>query len=196
MYREQQVRYWPPIQDPNNASEHVDALYRLLNPPSHLGNVEGTADNRSFLYVTGGYDKPQAILFVSFDPAIRLKGLKMWGGLQRSIQQKGISEGPHTNGRASGCSKNENGLGGDVIDVDEADRTVTIDKKEKGKTKGEPMVHVTSGHVTADVQEISASSFASGDVGRSWAWKEKAMYQDIGLGYSFAWSMQRRSNRL
>jgi hypothetical protein len=64
-----------------------------------------------------------------------------------------------------------------VIDVDEPDRTVTIDKKGKGKAKCEPMVHVLPGHVMVDVQEISASSFANGDVGRSWAWKEKAMYQ-------------------
>jgi hypothetical protein len=71
------------------------------------------------------------------------------------------------------------------MDVDEPGKTVTIDKKGKGKAKCEPMVHVLPGHVTADVQEISASSFASGDVGRSWAWKEKAMYQDIGLGYYF-----------
>jgi hypothetical protein len=185
MYREQPVQFWPPAQDPNNDSEHVNALYRLLNPPSHLGNVEGTADNRSFLYVTGGYDKPQAILFVSFDPAIRLKGLERWGGLQRGIQQKGVGKCPHIDGRASRCGSNKDDLGKGYIDVDETDRTVIIDKKGKGKAKSEPMVHVLPRHIGADFQEISASLFANGDMERSWAWNEKAMYQDIARGYYF-----------
>jgi len=91
MYREQPVRYWPAAQDPLNPDADLDAVYRLLNPPSHLGNVEGTADERSIVYVTGGFDKPQAIIFLGFDPAMKLAGLKRWGGLE----QKGVGEG-HT----------------------------------------------------------------------------------------------------
>jgi hypothetical protein len=83
MYREQPIMYWPPAQDPKCPDTDLDKLYRLLNPPSHLGNVEGTADDRSLLYVTG--DKPQAIVFVGFDPAMKLAGLKRWGGNDAEI---------------------------------------------------------------------------------------------------------------
>lgn len=90
MYREQPIVFWPPAQDPDGPpNEDLDAVYRLLNPPSHLGNVQGTADERSMVYVTGGCDKPQAIVFVGFDPAIRLVGLKRWGGLGAGMYRKG-----------------------------------------------------------------------------------------------------------
>ena len=42
----------------------------------------------------GVCDKPQAIVFVRFDPAIKLVGLKRWGGLCR----KGIGDGPYIHG--------------------------------------------------------------------------------------------------
>src|SRR6202034_1980162 len=92
--------------DPNLRNEHDDAIYKLLNPPSHLGNVEGTADERSMVSVTGARDEPQALIFISFDPAIKLAGLKRWGGLCR----KGVGEGPHIDGRATGYTAEEIGL--------------------------------------------------------------------------------------
>ena len=74
MYREQPIAHWPPdTQDP----ETLD-LYRLLNPCNNMGNVEGKADERSLVYATGGPDKPRALVFVGFDPAMRLPGLKTW----------------------------------------------------------------------------------------------------------------------
>ena len=39
IYREQPIVYWPPAQDPECPDTDLDEVYRLLNPPSHLGNV-------------------------------------------------------------------------------------------------------------------------------------------------------------
>lgn len=65
------VRKFIPMDgDPEHLDGVLDAIYRPLNPPSHLGNVQGTADERSLVYVTGGCGKPQAIVFVNLDPAI------------------------------------------------------------------------------------------------------------------------------
>lgn len=81
MYRVPDITFCPTAQysDPDLRNEHDDAIYNLLNPPSHLGNVERTADERRMLYVAR--DEPQALIFISFDPAIKLTGLKRWGGL-------------------------------------------------------------------------------------------------------------------
>jgi hypothetical protein len=98
MYRIPEIIYWPPAQNPNPnlANEHVDAIYKLMNPPNLLGSVEGIADERSIVYVTEGRNSLQAIIFIAFDPAIKLAGLKQWGGLcqkgwgKASVQMGGL----------------------------------------------------------------------------------------------------------
>lgn len=192
MYIDRPIRYWPPAQDPFSPDQDVNALYKLLNPPTHLGNVEGTADERSLVYVTGGLERPQAIVFVGFDPAIRLVGLKRWGGIKEGMCQKGVGEGPHIEGRATSRGMNRSGLDARCADVDEADRTVGLDRKGKGRAKCEPPIVISSLSASVDVQEISESP--PGRVGAvcGWAWREKAMYQDIGLGFYFG--LERNEN--
>jgi hypothetical protein len=87
--------YWPPEQDPDYPDKKLDSVYRLLNPPSHLGTFEGTADERSLVYSTNNsHDEPAAIIFISFDPAIRLKGAKKMclNSLHRSNQSSRLKE--------------------------------------------------------------------------------------------------------
>ncbi|KAK6597872.1 F-box domain-containing protein [Botrytis cinerea] len=179
----QAIRYYilAPAQDPEVANESLDELYKLLNPPSHLGNVEGTADERSLV----------------FDPAIKLAGLKRWGGMTR----KGVGEGPHIDGRANGhtfdvsAQVEDTGLRDPQMmcgDIMESDVTIGIVRKGKGKeteTEAEKCSHKTatagaadaSGHTYFNTHETPDSSTAKA----SWMWHEKAMYQDIGLGYYF-----------
>jgi len=199
MYIEQGVKFWPAAQRPvdEGADEELDQVYRLLNPPSHLGNVEGTSDERGLVYVTGGVDAPQAIIFVSFDPSTKLSGMKRWG-------QKGVGEGPHVDGRATGTSIGVTGIGDETsdrgwkgkevfVDVGEADRTVSIDRKGKRKAIDAPAVsmqQVAGGIAVVDVRGRQSTATACGQVGdaqalRKWAWKETAMYRDIGLGFYF-----------
>jgi hypothetical protein len=47
-----------------------------MNLPNQLGNVEGMADERSLVYITGGENEPQTAIFVGFDPVMRLEELK------------------------------------------------------------------------------------------------------------------------
>jgi len=194
MYREQPIVYWPPAQDPEHPDEDLDAVYRLLNPPSHLGNVQGTADERSLVYVTGGCDKPQAIVFVGFDPAIKLVNLKRWGNIGGGLCRKGVGEGPHIDGRAAGYG-NQNqewdiGKGGQYVDVGEADRTVTMDRKGKGKAQCVPVVQV-SGDAKVEVDLGMGREDVVGVQRRSWAWTEKAMYRDIANGFYFGLPQKR-----
>jgi hypothetical protein len=204
MYIVPEIAFWPPPQDPilQNRDEEIEKIYRLLNPPSRLGNVEGMADERSLVYVTGGESEPQALIFVGFDPAIKLEGLKKWGGLCR----KGVGEGKHVDGRAKGYgfgfeSGDENtgmeegkGKGKEksvYVDVGEADRTVSIDRKGKGKAKIQHCNAQVGGHAAVSVGVGVGGDVAPAKVGAAsiggynWAWKEKAMYQDINLGFHF-----------
>jgi hypothetical protein len=205
MYRESEIVYWPPAQDPANPDQDLDAIYRLLNPPTHLGNVEGTADERSMVYVTGAYDKPQAIIFVGFDPAIKLDGLKRWPRLWPPLKnwggmcRKGVGEGPHIDGRAAGCGENDAmDIGDDLasevnvaankqryVDVEKNDRTVSIDRKGKGKAKCASLapVQVVGGQAAVDLCSEVGRAREAGS--RRWAWMEKAMYLDIQLGFHF-----------
>jgi hypothetical protein len=185
MYKHSDVTFWPPEQDPEMPDEGLDELYKLLNPPTHLDNVEGTADERSLVYMTGGLGKPQAIILISFDPAIKLAGLKRWGGMRR----KGVGEGPHIDGRASGNGEQTSAY------AQVADRVVGIDRKGKGKqtassvaeSPADAYAHESS-HMPAVSNSTSTATGARNSPQRkypSWIWKEKAMYRDIGLGFYF-----------
>lgn len=190
MYHVPPITYWPPAQNPSDPDEHIDAIYRLLNPPTHLGEADGIFDERSMVYATGRRDRPRALIFVGFDPSIRLAGVKQWGGLCK--KGKGVGEGPHVDGRAAGyddgCASDVGWQleGGVYVDVGEADRTVGIDRKGKGKEKVGSAVHVSVGHSTVRDGECPASSGKARVLGHSdWAWRERAMYQDINLGMYF-----------
>jgi hypothetical protein len=77
------------------------------------------------MYVTRGCDKPQAIVLIGFDPAIKLVGLKRRGALCN----KGVGEGPHIDGRATGYVDRRQewkvGKENQYLNVGEADKTVT-----------------------------------------------------------------------
>ncbi|KAH6712854.1 hypothetical protein BKA61DRAFT_62668 [Leptodontidium sp. MPI-SDFR-AT-0119] len=205
MYKVPPIAYWPKAQDLLQPNEHIDAVYKLMNPPTHLGNVEGTADERSFIYVTGGCDQPKALIFVGFDPSINLAGVKQWGGISK--KHKGVGEGPHINGRATGCnsSSGSGGFqegdewqeGGAYVDVGEAHRTVSIDFKGKGREAtgiSGPVVHVTSGYSNVNAYECTATSDRGGSGHRGWLWRESAMYRDIGIGLYFGIDREKQNS--
>ena len=183
MYFDQPIHYWPPTQNIPHPDKDVDALYTLLNPPTHCGNVEGTADERSFVYVTGGYEKPQAIVFVAFDPAIRLVGLKRWGSIEEGVCQKSVRVGQHIDERAS-SARNYGHFQALCNNVDEADRTVSVKRNGKGKERANhsSCMLISSSDALEDVQDTDEPSLGEGC---TWAREESAMYRDIGIGYFF-----------
>lgn len=74
-----EIIFWPPSPEGPDARA-LKELATLMNPPSHTGNVQGTWDERSFVYSTGnGDDGMQAVIFLGFDPAIKLRGIQEWG---------------------------------------------------------------------------------------------------------------------
>src|SRR5262249_14399528 len=75
LYRDRDIRRWPPEQDPFNPDRRLAELAQIMNPQAHHGNVTGVCDDRSLVYATGGRDMDgiQALVFISFDPSIRLE---------------------------------------------------------------------------------------------------------------------------
>jgi hypothetical protein len=186
MYIVPEISFWPPAQHPifANRDKDVDKIYRLLNPPSHLGNVKGMADDRSLVYVTGGEDKPQALIFIGFDPAIRLEGLTKWGGLCGDEEGEGKGKG-----KGKGKKKSV------YVDVGKVDRTVSIDHKGKGKAKIQYCNTQVGRHAAVTVSSVGGGDIAPASAkAPRWVWEEKAMYQDIKLGFDFSLNRLRPSS--
>ena len=119
------------------------------------------ADERSLVYVTKGESELQALIFIGFDLAIKLEGLKKQDGLYRK-RAKGYRFGFE--------SGNENEKRKDksvYVDVSEADKTVSINRKSKSKARVQ--------HAAAIIGSVDRSEKASIG-GYEQIWKEKAIY--------------------
>lgn len=95
---ENKIVFWPPG-DAREARADPGALgelQRIVNPPAHTGDVRGVWDDRSMAYSLSHADGMQAVVFISFDPAIRLQGLKAWGGT--SARREGAAKATCTGG--------------------------------------------------------------------------------------------------
>ncbi|KAL2137835.1 hypothetical protein VTI28DRAFT_8015 [Corynascus sepedonium] len=90
IYRSDTGLIWPPDQDPSIDDSALADLYEILNPPGYTGNTHGSWDERSMVYATGGMDGGlRAMVFVSWDPAIRLAGIAPFSD-NLAIRQPGI----------------------------------------------------------------------------------------------------------
>jgi len=162
-YTPRDVKFWPPEQNspwsPGNA--RLEELYTLMNPPSHLGNVEVTGDDKSFVYATGGKDQPRAIIFVNFDPANNL-GLRKWRGETKKLQ----SGGPCQNefGRRQGHEDNT-GTG-------------------KGKELPEKAIGWQPSYSEIPLSESGVDCTTNNS--ERWIWRESAMYRAIDRGFDFS----------
>ncbi|TPX13250.1 uncharacterized protein E0L32_006223 [Thyridium curvatum] len=80
LYRESEVRIWPPEKLAGVGGPDVDKLHQVLVPPGFQGQVtNGMWDKRSLVYSISGADPSlKAIIFINFDPAIRLQGVQPW----------------------------------------------------------------------------------------------------------------------
>ncbi|CAN8106501.1 unnamed protein product [Discula destructiva] len=71
----------------------LERLERVVNPPLHAGNVVGAWDERSFVYSVESTTNAgmRAVVFVGFDPAIKLRDLPEWGEQQQQQQQHDLT---------------------------------------------------------------------------------------------------------
>lgn len=171
LYSTNEIKFWPDNPDPQRPDPRLDELERILNPPSHQGDVVGTADERYLVYATGGANGGlKAIVLISFEPSLRLKGLKPWrGGAPWSQFDQGPPRGKP-----------------------DADTDSTTPKgKGKGKeTQRPPPPRVLPGEASSAQADSNLAQdhgyTAGGEDTRGWASTEPAMYGSIPCGFDFA----------
>ncbi|KAK1543473.1 F-box domain-containing protein [Colletotrichum paranaense] len=79
-----EISSWPPEVDVSQPNVHLDALDNILCPKgqSTFGNISGVMDERSLVYAIGqrGPQTRRPLVFICFDPSIKLTGLARWPG--------------------------------------------------------------------------------------------------------------------
>jgi hypothetical protein len=161
IYRSERGLFWPPDQKP---SDDLADLYAILNPPGHLGNVQGSWDERSILYTTGGAAEDRALVFVTCDPAIRLAGTASYPG-DLAISRPG--SWAHSN------STKAFARGKDRV-VGTAGQHPTLPPSATACPRAGPGSDAPLQEAFGDVQE------------QSWRTFQPAMYREISRGYHFA----------
>ena len=86
-----QARFWPPEPTPGRWDPTLDLIHALMNPQKGpVEKIRWAADERLFVFspVGRGRHQPRALILVSFDPGLRLHGLrKVDGTPERPVPQ-------------------------------------------------------------------------------------------------------------
>ncbi|KAK3373446.1 hypothetical protein B0T24DRAFT_261264 [Lasiosphaeria ovina] len=171
VYKHEDVVFWPPDQNPSEPDPALAELFKILSPPGHFGNIDGTFDERSLLYTTGsmpGGLKP--LVFISFDPSLYLEGTRPYPGASVSGSAPGPrDDASQANSQAQTCDDG------------------SYEAKGKGKETGE----ATEPNTTCGLGGSAASGTtildepATGDEVAQWRAFERPMHADISVGYHF-----------
>jgi hypothetical protein len=171
-YTARPVTFWPPDRGSCALEDHQLAdIYTLMNPPTHMGNIEVTSDERSFIYATGGKHQPRALILINFDPGIKLRGLPKWpqsesrceSGEFRGSVSGGMNSPPHDS--LQDKSKEE-GKG-----------------KEKAKDGGSQPREQPRTADEIPFIEVGRNDIDNADNTERWIWREVAMYTAIKRGF-------------
>lgn len=170
-YRAREISFWPPEQDVcEMADPRMAELSTLMNPPGFSGCVEATGDERSLIYATGGKGEPMALIFVSFDPSIKLMGLRKWHEAGRNDQGGAFQDSLCGSGSSNGND--------------------TTHSKDEEKERHEEMAWqeqrqpLFSGD--ASVMESTSDHLENNNDSQRWIWRVPAMYRTIDRGFDFS----------
>jgi len=160
LYKSETSIFWPPEPDTANAAAALADLYKVLNPPGYSGNIQGSWDERSMVYATGGSAGGlQALVFVSWDPSIYLTGTTPYPG------------GALLGRAASSC------------------RAEDRDKGRSKGTAGTNPTRQAGGPIPRSGKRGSSAKQHGGNKTADsvpWMTVEPAMYREIAQGYHFA----------
>ncbi|KAK4452414.1 hypothetical protein QBC34DRAFT_35064 [Podospora aff. communis PSN243] len=165
IYKSEDVSLWPPDQSLSDTNSALEALHEVMNPAGCFGSIRGAWDERSVVYSieeTGGL---HALVLVSFDPSIYLKGAKGYYGSPKV-------------GEVSGGI-----LGSPVLEA-----SPPRGGKGKDKDRASGSWHPTPEPDTAcSMDGSTASSKPASSVGSApWRRVVPAMYQRMPSGFHFA----------
>ncbi|KAL7622971.1 hypothetical protein AAE478_006650 [Parahypoxylon ruwenzoriense] len=157
IYQPNEIYYWPPEQEQHNRNLFLDRVYRILNPPDYLGGVTATSDERSLIYATGEDTNGLKVLIY-----LSFDPAARLAGMLREGYILGEQEVPRLH-----TKELEEGTGG-----------IT---PASGGFSQRPLPSYISN--SPSIHTIIPPPKG----GASWAWVEKAMYQDLsGKFFTFA----------
>jgi hypothetical protein len=174
-YEQSGVLSWPP----DARSPALDDLHEILNPPGYVGNVHGTWDQRSVIYATGGgaNGSVKALVLVSFDPSIYLKGIRSFNDRGSASSTRGDISAAMRDVQAmltpdKGKGKEKGNAGDIAYDCPPSlDEEVIVEHKSSSSSAGSGLISQRSGSEAET---------------HPWASYEPAQYLTIGRGYHFA----------
>lgn len=182
-YEDGPVTFWPPaLPAYGHENQASKDLHALMNPPAFIGNVHGEFDETSLVYMTGAEGEPKAIVFVNFDPAIKLQGLKKWHNTQDET-------GLHTKIYGMDCVDEEQTAQAHTSNSKTAKHPNTV---SAGALEGEEGPHLkrrkaNTPNTKTRAQSTCATSYPEHDSTseNGWLRSEPAMYLSIARGYDF-----------
>jgi hypothetical protein len=165
IYKNENVLLWPPEQSPTEIDPALDALYEVMNPSGCTGIIRGAWDERSMVYSIEEAGGTHAVVFLSWDPAIHLKGVKRYPG-------------PPKVGEVSGAIGGKPSL----------EATLPCEGKGKGKAKEPGNWHPIPEPNTTSCADGSTASPKPANSGGPAQWQKRipAMYQAMPGGFHFA----------
>lgn len=166
LYKQEDVIYWPPKETEAEPDAALPALHGVLNPPGHSGQVRGVWDDRSMVYSIDGTGKTKAIVFLSFDPAINLEGVKPYPGNRTGSFSAGS---PRSDMVAEGTQSTGKGRGKDTQGWVSASRPNGTEDGNPGR---------------ASLSKSSGPVDSEGPC--QWRKTEPAMFRDVSVGFHFA----------
>ncbi|KAL8363351.1 hypothetical protein RB601_009225 [Gaeumannomyces tritici] len=203
LYKASDVALWPPAHwEQEHGTAAVSELYSILSPPGYQGDISAIWDERSFCYATGQGNR--TIVFVSFDPSIRLRGIRHWREAfgQGSVAGAAARHEPLSQGALLTPGMQDQPMEGRPRSPGSGwDKQVPPPIPDKGKSKAvcshPDSPTLTSGHVTspaAPVSEIGPGGAAGdGTVASAeshelpiWMSLEDPRYRAIQKGFHFA----------
>lgn len=172
------ISMWPPGPRWPGADARLDMLQRTMNPDNLCGAVRAMSDDRSIVYETGGAGEPKALIYISFDPAVRLAGMGHGGPLPGELIRNGIDDG------ASLPDVDPKGKGKAAIS-----QAYTV---PEAASRGDTQTAAGNAHVSAATspaglacKESPTLTLTASGGGTTWTRAEKAFHQEFSCKYSF-----------
>lgn len=185
-YEDGPVTFWPPsLPTKGYRPEDAKELHDLMNPPAYIGKVHGTFDDSSLVYVTGKESQPKAIIFVSFDPSIKLHGLKKWRhSTPTNVNAQGQGRNvPDNEASAPADESNLKISKANTLPPDASSSEEDRMPPRKRRKTGVP--HAKTGAQSTCAHPRAAQSQADSAPGNGWVRSEPAKYLSIARGYDF-----------
>lgn len=185
VYLDQEPSFWPPQLPAYGQQEPaIQQLHELLNPPNHPGRVTGTFDDTSLVYSVGKEGTSKALVFVNFDPSLRIPGLKRWKDVQK------CATAPNQGAQSTMTTPKVKRMLGDsqpeIIDISSGESAdedaIPLQRKKLKATKASTGPNRDTKQATKSMIGQTASDGGLDGLFRT----EAALYLSIARGFNFS----------